>query len=177
MKKYSLLGLLALSLLPPQICSASGTYVGFSGAVQDITSNVATYRAFLPGLFIGWYTLMDREYYFAGELSGTAAATLTNNYVNRNDSMRMTPKFAVSFIPGMLFSQDSMGFFRIGFVEGNLSAQSTWRPGIVAGLGLESAFSPCWSVRAEYDNTTFSSVSTGTPRSDEFTISLKYSFE
>lgn len=176
MKQQSLWSLLALSLLTPQLCAA-GTYVGISGAVQDIVSNSATYRAFLPGLFIGYAASYDHDYYLAGELSGTAAATLNNNYVNRDDSMRMTPKFAVSFIPGVFFSQDALGFLRIGFAEGNLSELSTWRPGVLAGVGLETAMSPCWSVRAEYTYTAFTSVSTGTPRSDEFTIGFKYAFD
>lgn len=176
MKKHSLLSLLAIAFVSPNFCAA-GTYVGMSGAVQDIVSNNATYRAFLPGLFIGYQTVVDHDYYFAGELSGTAAASLTNNYVNRDDSMRMTPKFALSFIPGIMFSQDAMGFLRIGLAEGNLSAQSTWRPGFLAGIGLESAITPCWSVRAEYTYTVFSSVTTGTPRSDEYTVGFKYSFD
>jgi opacity protein-like surface antigen len=91
--------------------------------------------------------------------------------------LRITPNFGLSFIPAVMLAQASMGFLRLGGAYGYFAEANTWRWGMIMGLGLETAFTPCWSVRAEYDYTVFRSMPVGTPRSDEFVVALKYTFD
>lgn len=156
---------------------AWNTYVGMELDVRDITASSSAYRGLYPGLFIGYGTALEPDYYFSVELSASLAATLNNYYINRVDSMRLTPIYTLSVIPGMMLSSYSMAYLRVGASEASVSAASTWRPGALIGIGLESALSPCWSVRAEYDYTIFSAAGVGTPRSDEFALSAKYTFD
>lgn len=175
MKKQRLL-LTALAALA-SFNAAANTYVGATLSVQDMNAYPSHFRGLRPGLFFGYGMMLDRDYYLGGELMGTAASTLNDNYVNRNDSVRMSPDFNVSLLPGMMIAPATMAFLRVGYSVGQFTTNNGWRSGLLLGLGMEAAISPCWSVRGEYDYTVFGSMSAGTPKSDEAAVSLKYTFD
>lgn len=175
MKKIALSAAVLASLL--SFNANANTYVGGSVGMQDVTASPSYYRGIRPGLFIGYGGMYDTDFYMAGELSGSLVSTLTDDYEVRNQSLRISPNFGLSFIPGAMLAQASMGFLRLGGAYGYFADANTWRWGAIFGAGLETAFTPCWSVRAEYDYTVYRSMPVGTPRSDEFVVSLKYTFD
>lgn len=177
MQKKSLLLSLFAGLLSLNAAANTNTYVGGTIALQDTMAYPSQYRAWLPGAFIGYGTDFDKDFYLAAELAAQFPATISNNYVNRLDSVRMSPLLSLSILPAMYLIPNAMMFMRFGFVESYYPAPGTWRPGAEGGLGLEVVFTPCWSVRSEYDYAIFRNTSAGTPRMDEFALSFKYIFD
>jgi opacity protein-like surface antigen len=177
MKKHSLLLSFLAALMSVSAHASSNTYVGGMATLQDVTAAPSAYRGVRGGVFIGYGASDDRDFYVAGEVGASFVATVTNTYELSSQSLRPTPTLNISVLPAMLFSRDAMGFLRLGLAETLFTATNSWRPGVVVGLGLEAAFSPCWSVRSEYDYTMYRSGNVGTPRSDEFGVSLKYTFD
>ncbi len=176
MKKQSLLFPIFVSVLSFNVY-AGNTYVGGSLSMQNISATGTAYRGFRPGVLIGYGGPVDKDFYVAGEFNASYVATLQNNYINRNNSLRMAPVFSLSVIPGMLFTPTAMGYFRLGVADGLINVSNNWKVGWVLGLGIEAALSPCWSVRTEYDYTVFHAISAGNPNSDEFVLSFKYTFD
>jgi opacity protein-like surface antigen len=176
MKKHTLLLAVFASVLS---CSAFAynPYVGLSLGVQDISANDTAFRGLRPGAFLGYGGSIDKDYYIAGEFTASGVLTLNNVYLNRNQSLRMSPYFSLSLLPGMLFSQTAMGYLRVGVADAQLNVSNTWRVGWILGAGIEAALTPCWSVRAEYDYTWYHATGSGTPRSDDFAVSFKYTFD
>jgi opacity protein-like surface antigen len=176
-KRILLLSLFATLASLHAHAGTSNPYVGGSLSIQNITAAPSAYRGLRPGMFVGYGSMIDNDYYVAGELAASMVATITDTYVNRDDSLRQAPNFSLSVIPGMMLTRATLAFIRAGVAVGMFSVSDDWRPGLVLGLGIEAAWTPCWSVRVEYDNTTYRSVSVGTPRSDEFGVSFKYIFD
>lgn len=155
----------------------TNTYVGGSLAIQNTLAYPSQYRAWLPGAFIGYGSDVDKDFYLSGELAAQFPATISSDYVNRIDSVRMSPLLSLSVLPAMYLLPSAMMFLRVAVVESYFNAPGTWRPGIQGGIGLEVMFMPCWSVRSEYDYTVFRHINAGTPRMDEFAMSFKYLFD
>ena len=176
-KKASLLLSLLSGLISLNASAYVNTYVGASLAIENIYANSSHYRAWLPGLFFGYGGTFEKDYYIAGELGVMYAATLTNDYVNRNNSVRMTPVITLSALPGMVLIPGAIGFLRLGVAEAYIPAPGTWRAGGILGLGLDVNFTPCWSVRSEYNYYFYRSVEIGTPRNDLFELSFVYTFD
>jgi opacity protein-like surface antigen len=177
MKKKTLLMALMATLVSLDAAAYTHTYVGGTVGLQDVIAYPNVYRAWQPGLFIGYGSDFEKDYYIAGEFMATFAATISNNYTNRNDSMRNSPIISLSLIPGMYLVNGAMMFLRLGIAETYFPPVSTWRPGGIAGIGLDVSFTSCWSVRTEYDYSVFRAIDAGTPRSDMFALSLKYTFD
>jgi opacity protein-like surface antigen len=128
-------------------------------------------------VFIGYGGSMDKDYYLAGEFTASVVGTLNNVYLNRNQSLRMSPAFNLSIIPGMLFTPTAMGYLRFGVSDAQVTVNNRWLVGWELGLGIEAALTPCWSTRIEYDYTFFHSTGAGTPKSDDVALSFKYTFD
>lgn len=177
MKLKTLFLTLFTSTLSLNAAAYVSTYVGGSLGVEDINASTSQYRAWLPGVFIGYSSNFEKDFYLAAELSAMFTSTMTNDYVNRTNSLRMTPVLSLSALPGMRLIPGAIGFLRVGLAESYLPAPGTWRPGLILGAGLDVDFTPCWSVRAEYNFMVYRSLDIGTPRTDLFMLSLKYTFD
>ena len=176
MKNQTILVAMLASALSCQTM-AGNTYVGGSVSVQRVSAATSKYTGWRPGLFIGYGDIFDRNYYLAGEFLASMASTFSNSYVNRDQNLRITPDFSLSFLPGMILSPEAIGYLRLGLGIGRLHAANEWLSGIVVGAGVEFPFSPCWSVRTEYDYTVFRAIGIGTPQSNELMLSFKYTYD
>jgi opacity protein-like surface antigen len=175
MKKYTLLFPLLLGALSLNV--HANTYTGITLGAQRISANTSTFRGLRPGLFIGYGEMIDTDTYLAGELSGTIVHATSDTYVNRNQSVRMSPEFNLSIIPGMVFAQDTMGYFRLAFETSYTNATGHWDKGVMLGLGVEYSLTPCWGLRGEYDYTFYRRVNVGVPRSNMLAVSVKYTYD
>lgn len=177
MKKKALLLSLLTGMMSVNASAYISTYVGGSVGIEDVAASTSLYRAWTPALFFGYSGSYEKDFYLAAELAAMFTATLTNNYVNRDDSLRMTPVLSLSVLPGMKLVPGAIGFIRLGLAEAYVPAPGTWRTGGIFGVGLDVDFTPCWSVRSEYDYSVYRSIGIGTPRTDMFLVSLKYTFD
>jgi hypothetical protein len=117
------------------------------------------------------------DYYLAGELAITWPSTVTNDYISRNDSLRMSPMISLSIIPGIIITPPVLGYLRLGIGEGDLRARGDWLRDYITGVGVEYALTPCWSLRGEADYNWFRTINVGTPRGWDATVSFKYTWD
>ena len=158
--------------------NATNTYVGMMMGIQNISTSTARFRGMRPGAFIGYGQMMSEDFYLAGELNASFSATISDNADAGAESTRSTFMTTLGILPGMMINNVSMTYLRIGGAYSRFSGASANLYGLVTGLGLETALTPDWSMRIEYDLTTFrGSSGLSTPRSDEAFMSMKYTFD
>ncbi len=179
MKKQALLFAVLASVTSFNLY-AGNTYVGAGLGIQSIDASTSKFRGWRPGLFIGYGDKMDDDdcYYLAGELAISWASEMSDQYVLRNQSLRIAPEVSISLIPGMMIVPDTMGYLRFGLGEGRQRATTNWLRAAIFGAGLEYDLTPAWSVRGEIDYSIFKTVAViGTPRSWDGVISFKYTYD
>lgn len=180
MKKQALL-LAVLASVSSFNSYAGNTYIGAGLGIQSIEASTSKFRGWRPGLFLGYGANMDDDndcYYLAGELAISWASEMSDQYVTRKQSLRISPELSVSLLPGMKIVPDTMGYLRFGLGEGRQRATSDWLRSVIFGAGLEYDLTPCWSIRGEVDYSIFKSVAViGVPRSWDGTISFKYTYD
>lgn len=177
MKKISILSA-ALATGLSINAHATNTYVGLMAGIQDITTSSARFRGFRPGAFIGYGQMMSNDFYLAGELTGSFGAVITDSSSTDSNSVRTTLMSTIAILPGMMINNAALLYMRLGGAYARFSSAGMNLYGVVGGAGLEAAMTPDWSLRFEYDFTSFrSSGSLNSPKSDEMMLSLKYTFD
>lgn len=161
------------------MASVSPLYLGAGLGVNNITaSNAGSYRGLPLSIFGGYGTTVNKNIYLAGELFGTVGTlTLTNSSFG-GAGLRNTYGYGASFIPGLMMSDRTLAFVRLGVVRTRFSSsiKSTATGGQV-GLGMQTNLMQNWDIRGEYDYTQYGSVSGVTPRSDLFNFGIVYKID
>ncbi len=112
MKKVVLVAtLLALSL--PAF--AGSLYFGPTLFIQNTTSQEDNYRAFHPRISAGYWDVIDC-FYLAGELFVVpTTVTIYESNTVRSESARTTYSYGLSFLPGLLITEDVVAYLRLGY--------------------------------------------------------------
>lgn len=192
------------------LAATTGPYVGASIGVNSSTFNLKNTTAGAPSnkvdlggrgaianLFAGYGQLVNQNVYLGGEAfvdatntqskttAGTASFTINQRY-----------GYGISFIPGLMLSNDTMAYARVGLVRSNFQLKAS-APGASTsktqsltggqfGVGLQTSLTQNVDLRGEYDYTTYGSKkitsTAGTsakfqPRTDAFTVGLVYKFD
>jgi opacity protein-like surface antigen len=162
-------------------------YLGAGLGIVGNTSNVkingtsfsgGSYRGVPINVFAGYGGPVNQSLYFAGEVF----ATLTTMNLSDNNSMKTTYSYGISALPGVMLSDYTIAFLRVGVLQSRFSegdAETT--TGGQVGFGLKTSLTQNVDLRGEYDyvayrskNVTGGSIS---PRSDQTSISLIYNFD
>jgi opacity protein-like surface antigen len=148
-------------------------YGGFSAGVRDNIKNTKSYRGIEGTLFLGYGAMINPAMYVAGELSGTPGSMPINN-----NSLKTSYGFAAAVLPGMMISEHSMTYLRLGITQTFFSNASK-KSGGQLGVGLQTGLTQNWDLRAEYIYTAYGTVSQdiGAPKSDQANMALVYKFE
>lgn len=127
------------------------------------------------GSLFGGYAWVHQQYYLAGELNGNISSVkyrLTNDeYVHQNfakTDFTMRQSEGVSALPGILLSETTLFYGRIGYSNGHLkivegadpSIKNINRnvPGIRYGVGIRKHLSPKWSMILDYSQINYRRV-------------------
>ena len=168
----------AVLALGSQVALAGAPYVGVGVGMRVNTNNVSSFRGMPGSLFAGYGANVGQGIYLAGEINGTlATANITDN------GLRSTYDYGLSLIPGIMISDHTLGYLRVGYIRTNFSpagAKSETVNGGQLGLGLQTSLMQDWDLRGEYTFGAYSSLHHGAgtnPRSDEFTLALIYKFD
>jgi opacity protein-like surface antigen len=158
--------------------SNSSIYLYPNVLLQSITSDDSSYRGISPKLALGYGAVLGQSFFLAGEVSATiGTAILSNNTGSTNTSLRVNRSYDFSILPGMLFSEHTMGFLRFGVVSSNFSQSEETATGGEIGVGLQFAVANCWYIRGEYIYTTYSATeNVGAAVSDTFALGAVYTF-
>lgn len=177
MFKKLLIASAVLAISSTTVFASGVPYVGAGIGIKTNTANSVNYRGVPGKFFAGYGAIITEGIYLAGELSGTVGAiSITDN------GLKSTYGYGLSVIPGVVISEHTMGFARLGVTRTRFTptgAGSSTITGGQIGLGLQTSLMQNWDIRGEYTYTAYNSLkrTSGSPRSDEATLSLVYKFD
>lgn len=176
--KKTILFALLITYMNMSYASNSSIYLYPNVLLQSITSDDSSYRGISPKLALGFGTILGQSFFLAGEVGATiGTAILSNNTGDTNTSLRVNRSYDFSILPGMLFSESTLGFLRLGVVTSNFSQFNENVMGGEIGVGLQFAVLNCLYLRGEYYYTAYgASKDVGTPVSDTFALGAVYTF-
>jgi opacity protein-like surface antigen len=165
----------ALAMVSSAALSAGAPYVGLGFGEQTNTSPSYSFRGMPFNLFAGYGADMGQGIYLAAEILVTpATAPIQNN------GLKSTYNYGASFIPGIMISDHTMTYARLGVQEAHFipsGATGSTVFGGMLGLGIETSLTQNWDLRGEYTFGAYKSVGGNSPRSDMATMGLVYKFE
>lgn len=152
-------------------------YLGASLGVVNNTSSQGSFRGMPLTINGGYGAKVNQTVYLAGELFGVlGTSTLDSNPNPGVRSIKSTYGFGASFIPGLMISDSTMTFLRLGAVKTRFANLGKTVGGGQAGLGLQTSLTQNLDLRGEYDYTKYNKVQGVSIRSDAFNIGLVYKF-
>jgi len=153
---------------------AASTTVAFANGVPYVgaglgikSTNGARYMPI--NVFAGYGAIVSPGLYVAGELG----ADLTSVNLSNTSSLKTTHGLGVSVIPGVMLSDNTMLYGRLGIIRSKFSTR--YANGGQLGLGMETRMAQNVSVRGEYVYTSYNRSQS--PKSDQFNLGLVYKFE
>jgi opacity protein-like surface antigen len=185
-KKIILAGV--ITMLTVGIAAAAAVpYVGGSLGISNTTSDdiittTGTTSGFARGvpltLFVGYGgVLNESSLYFAGELFGTVGtAEISSNNSTNSGTPRNTYGFGLSALPGVMLSDHTLAFLRVGVVRSEFTNGGQANGGQL-GIGLQTALTQNVDMRLEYDFTAYEDVGViDHPRTDAVNLGIIYKF-
>lgn len=161
-----------------------GAGLGITANTADIkvtgTNAIGNYRGVPFNVFAGYGGIVNQNFYLAGELT----ATLGTGDIQDN-GLKSSYGYGVSVLPGVMLSDHTLGFARVGVVRARFPKQNSNSTGGQFGVGLQTSLTQCVDLRGEYDFVAYRSVSgrssgvnySVSPRSDQFNLALVYKFD
>lgn len=137
---------------------------------------ISNYRGVPFNLFAGYGGIVSQSYYLAGELG----ATLATANISGSNALKTTYGFGASIIPGIMLSDHTLAYGRLGVVRSKFD-NDDMRNGGQFGLGMQTSLTQNVDLRGEYDFIAYKSISSQgisvSPRADQFTVGLVYKFD
>ena len=161
------------------VALASGApYLGASLGVVDNTSSAGSSRGMPLTVNAGYGATVNQNVYLAGEVFGVLGTyTLNSNPNMYSRSIKTTYGYGVSFIPGVMISDHTMTYARLGVVKSRFTNYSETVAGGQAGLGIQTSLTQNLDLRGEYDYTKYNKFSGVSVKTDAFNVGLVYKFE
>lgn len=163
----------------------SAPYVGIGTGIIVNSSNhvdMSDYRGMPLNVFAGFGGIITQNFYLAGELFGT----LTSGDLSNNANLRTTYSYGAAIIPGLLLSDRTLAYLRAGVLQSHFTTTGGETvTGGQLGLGVQLSLTQSVDIRGEYDyifyrafyaHDYFGHLSSTSPRSDQFNLSLIYKF-
>ncbi|HSW69986.1 MAG TPA: outer membrane beta-barrel protein [Gammaproteobacteria bacterium] len=158
------------------LAAAGAPYLGASLGVVDNTSTNNNFRGMPLTVSAGYGATVSQSLYLAGELFGViGTANLDNNAMM--GSVKTTYGYGASFIPGVMLSDHTMTYARVGVVKSRFTNFNKTVTGGQLGLGLQTSITQNWDLRGEYDYTAYNKFSGISTKADAFNMGLVYKFE
>jgi len=156
--------------------ASASPYVGAALGVNTLTSTSGTnYRGVPVDVFAGYGATINTNLYLAGEVFVTP---MTGTISSSNNNLRTTYGFGASILPGIMFSDHTLGYIRAGLVRSHFSSIGENKTGGQLGVGMQTSVAQNIDLRTEYVFTAYNKVSPAkSPKSDAFKLALIYKFE
>jgi opacity protein-like surface antigen len=157
--------------------TSGAPYVGASVGQKTNTATYVNFRGVPVDIFVGYGAIIGEGLYIGGEvLANVTTAEVTDN------GLKSTYGYAASFLPGLLISDHTMAYLRLGILRQHFSPSGLKANTVSAGqlgIGLQTNLMQNWDLRGEYDYDAYGSLSgiAGNPRGDEFDMALLYKFD
>ncbi len=155
--------------------AAGAPYLGASVGIVDNLAQGGNFRGAPLTVNGGYGAVLNQNFYLAGEVFATVGTlTLKNNSTMNN--LQTTYGYGASFIPGLMLSDHTMTYARLGVVKTRFTTYSKTVTGGQIGLGLQTSVTQNWDLRGEYDYTKYNKFSGISATTDAFNIGLVYKF-
>jgi len=161
------------------VALANGTpYVGAGLGIKAIGGE--RYTPF--NVFAGYGAIVSPGLYLAGELN----ADITSANLSDTDFFKTTYGLGASVIPGLMLSDNTMLYGRLGLVRAKFRTPNSLENGGQLGVGLQTRVTQNLDLRGEYIYTKYSSfsyrvdgvkINISSPTADQFNLALVYKFE
>jgi len=153
-------------------------YMGPSLEYESVKGDDSSYQTLSPRLTLGYAEKLDYPYYLAGELFAVAG----NISGHPDDSgLKNTPSFGIAILPGMMISDNTFLYGRLGTITTDFSAADSYTWGGQIGAGIETAITDTWDIRTEYIFTQYGELngdsSMGSPHSNTVAIGVIHRFK
>ena len=146
-------------------------YAGFGGGMRDNIKNTKSSRGIDGNVFAGYGAMFNPAVMIGGEVFFTPGNMPVNN-----NGLRTTYGVGLSFLSGLLISDHTLAFMRVGFVNSHFTT-GIKKSGGQLGLGLQTGLTQNWDLRAEYIYSAYGALKgIGAPKSDQAMMSLVYKF-
>lgn len=150
-------------------------YLGASLGIVDNTSTNGNFRGAPLTVSGGYGAVVNQNFYLAGEVFGTLGTLTLKNNANMNN-LQSTYGYGVSFIPGVMLSDHTMTYARLGLVETRFTHYNETVTGGQVGLGIQTSVTQNWDLRGEYDYTSYQKFKSISGTTDAFNLGLVYKF-
>ncbi len=163
-----------------------GAQVGYDVYDGKVTTPVSSAKMFVPGwlggLFLG-YGQYFTNWYLGGEIFGNwANANNSENNPSYYTKFQANSNYGLSILPGIKVNDTTLAYLRLGWNWANVKGRATNKTvvpnvsgsntktvnGFQWGLGMETLIVGNWSVRGEYNYTSFNSFHANTPTGVKF---------
>jgi opacity protein-like surface antigen len=177
-------------------------YIGASAGVNSTTFDLKDKsktnfdlggRGVAGNLFAGYGGIVSQNVYLGGEAFANFTSTDSNFKVideNVKGSLNNKYGYGVSFIPGVMLSDHTMAYGRVGVVRNRFETEIS-RPvsdshsktltGGQFGVGMQTCLTQHVDLRGEYTYTTYNKASFNgvkvSPDSDQFNLGLVYKLD
>jgi opacity protein-like surface antigen len=157
--------------------AGAAPYVGADLGINTLTSSSGTnYRGIPLNIFAGYGSTINTNLYMGGEIFLTPFTGRISSA--GGNGLRTTYSYGVDILPGVMFSDHTLGYLRAGVVRTHFTSGSQNKTGGQLGLGIQTNMTQYLDIRTEYVFTAYSKVQTSSsPRSDAFKVGLIYKFE
>jgi opacity protein-like surface antigen len=169
----------AMLAISSGVAFANGApYLGLSTGVITNTVTSANFRGMPGTIFAGYGASLGQGVYLAGEVFGTIGTATIND-----DGAKSTYNYGLSVIPGMMLSDHTMGYLRLGLTRTRFTPRgpvaSTTVSGAQVGLGIQTSLTQNWDLRGEYTYTAQRHINnlSGDMHTDAATLGLIYRFD
>jgi opacity protein-like surface antigen len=153
-------------------------YMGPSLQYESVKGDGASYQTLSPRLTVGYAEKLEYPYYLAGEIFGVAGNI--NGHPDDSD-LKNTPSFGIAILPGMMISDNTFLYGRLGTVATSFAASDSYTWGGQIGAGVETAITDTWDIRTEYIFTQYGDVdgdsSVGSPHSNLVAVGFIHRFK
>ena len=177
-KKISLISL--LFAISSTLSYAGIFYMGPSLQYESVAGDsTGSYQATSARLTVGYAEKIQFPYYLAGELFGVAGDI--NGHPD-DSGLKNTPSFGVALLPGFMLYDNTFLYGRLGTIASRFSATDSYAWGGQVGIGIETALTQTWDIRAEYIFTQYSDLNGagsvyGAPHSNTLAIGFIHRFK
>ena len=179
LKRFTKLLVLGTIVSAPLTTAYAGSfYVGAALPYLVINSGSASNQGFNPRLTFGYGALLTNWFYLSGEVFGGPFYLQTyNNDEPLKGNLRVTYSYGASLLPGVNFDGALVMYLRLGAIGTRFNQTGSNKVSWQGGIGLEDRISPEWSIRGEFDRTSYGSVGAyNSVTSSEYAIAFNYHF-
>lgn len=159
------------------VVAGTGPYLGGSINIVDNVSGHSSFRGLTGSVMGGFGGAVNEDTYLAGELfADIGTLVLDNNTSLGSPTLRTTYSYGISIIPGLMLSNRTMAYVRIGLLKTNFTGLTSSVTGAQFGLGMQTSITQYWDMRLEYDYVPYQNTKGVSPSADQFKLGFIYKF-